>query len=148
MEKPTKQRATQPGLRVERFAGDFSKVPDDLDARQPGATTTAPTITLPANVGERVLLRHRGVIAVPKDGLYHFVLTSDDGSVLRLDGQTVVDHDGLHGPTEKRGTIALMAGDHTFDLVWFNRTGGATLALQWHAHGAAPAAIDAAALRH
>lgn len=145
---PTKQRATQPGLRVERFAGDFSNVPDDLDARQPDATTTTPTITLPANVGERVLLRHRGVLAVPKDGLYHFVLTSDDGSVLRIDGQTVVDHDGLHGPTEKRGTIALMAGDHTFDLVWFNRTGGATLALQWHAHGAKPAAIDAAALRH
>ncbi|MFN7590429.1 MAG: alpha-L-fucosidase [Planctomycetota bacterium] len=145
---PTKQRATQPGLRVERFAGDFSKVPDDLDARQPDATTTTPSIALPANVGERVLLRHRGVLAVPKDGLYHFVLTSDDGSVLRIDGQTVVDHDGLHGPTEKRGTIALMAGDHTFDLVWFNRTGGATLALQWHAHGAAPAAIDAAALRH
>lgn len=145
---PTKQRAMQPGLRVERFAGDFQKVPDDLDARQPDATTTTTTIALPANVGERVLLRHRGVLAVPKDGLYHFVLTSDDGSVLRIDGQTVVDHDGLHGPTEKRGTIALMAGDHTFDLVWFNRTGGATLALQWHAHGAAPAAIDAAALRH
>jgi alpha-L-fucosidase len=145
---PTKLRALQPGLRVERFAGDFQKVPDDLDARQPAATTTTATVALPANVGEQVLLRHRGVIAVPKDGLYHFVLTSDDGSVLRIDGQTVVDHDGLHGPTEKRGTIALMAGDHTFDLVWFNRTGGATLALQWHAHGAAPAAIDAASLRH
>lgn len=145
---PTKLRAVQPGLRVERFAGDFQKVPDDLDARQPDATTTTATIALPANVGEQVLLRHRGVIAVPKDGLYHFVLTSDDGSVLRIGGQTVVDHDGLHGPTEKRGTIALMAGDHTLDLVWFNRTGGATLALQWHAHGAAPAAIDAASLRH
>lgn len=145
---PTKLRAVQPGLRVERFAGDFQKEPDDLDARQPAATTTTATIALPTNVGEQVLLRHRGVIAVPKDGLYHFVLTSDDGSVLRIDGQTVVDHDGLHGPTEKRGTIALMAGDHTFDLVWFNRTGGATLAVQWHAHGAASAAIDAASLRH
>ena len=145
---PTKQRAVQPGLRVERFAGDFQKVPDDLDARQPAATTTTATIVLPANVGEQVLLRHRGVIAVPKDGLYHFVLTSDDGSVLRIDGQTVVDHDGLHGPTDKRGTIALMAGDHTFDLVWFNRTGGAELSLRWAAPGQPFTAIPAELCKH
>lgn len=144
----TKRRAVGKGLRVERFAGDFERLPDDLDARTPDATSTTPTITLPANVGEHVLLRHMGLLTVPQDGLYHFVLTSDDGSRLVIDGVSVVDHDGLHGPTGKTGSIALQAGAHPFELVWFNRTGGATLDLQWHRHGEAPAPIDAAALQH
>jgi alpha-L-fucosidase len=144
----TKRRAVGKGLRVDRFAGDFERVPDDLDARTPDATGTTPTITLPPDVGERVLLRHMGLLTVPQDGLYHFVLTSDDGSRLVIDGVRVVDHDGLHGPTKKTGSIALQAGAHPFELVWFNRTGGATLDLQWHRHGEAAAPIDPAALQH
>ena len=144
----TKRRAIGKGLRVERFLGDFQQLPDDLAARTPDATSTTPTITLPPDVGERVLLRHMGLLTVPQDGLYHFVLTSDDGSRLVIDGVRVVDHDGLHGPTKKTGSIALQAGAHAFELVWFNRTGGATLDLQWHRHGEAPAPIDATALQH
>lgn len=144
----TKRRAVGKGLRVERFAGDFERLPDDLSARTPDATSTTPTITLPTDVGERVLLRHLGLLTVPQDGLYHFVLTSDDGSRLVIDGVRVVDHDGLHGPTKKTGTLALQAGAHPFELVWCNRTGGATLDLQWHRHGEAAAPIDAAALQH
>ena len=145
---PVKLLATQPGLRVERFAGDFQKVPDDLDARQPDATTTTAAIALPADVGERVLLRHRGVLVVPADDLYRFALQSDDGSVLRIDGQLVVDHDGLHGPTTKQGAIALAAGNHTIDLVWFNATGGAELSLQWATAKQPFTPIPAEALRH
>jgi hypothetical protein len=55
----------------------------------------------PSDIGEHVLLRHTGLLTVPQDGLYHFVLTSDDGSRLEIDGVRVVDHDGLHGPTEE-----------------------------------------------
>ena len=151
---PTKRRAVGKGLLVERFTGDFERLPDDLDARTPDATSTTPTITLPPNVGERVLLRHTGLLTAPQDGLYHFVLTSDAGSRLVIDGERVVDGecvvelDGLHGPTSKTGTIALQAGAHTFELVWFHPTGSKTLDLQWHRGGAAPAPIDAAALQH
>jgi hexosaminidase len=37
----------------------------------------------------------------PKDGLYTFYLSVDDGGVMRMDGQVVVDHDGKHANTEK-----------------------------------------------
>eukprot|EP01052_Picozoa_sp_SAG31_P081865 SAG31_NODE_41826_length_274_cov_0.708571_1_plen_41_part_01 len=36
-------------------------------------------------------------MTVPTDGSYNFATESDDGSLLYVDGQRVVDNDGLHG---------------------------------------------------
>ena len=43
-------------------------------------------------------MRWRGEITIPSDGDYSFRTTSDDGSMLFIDRQLVVDNDGLHGP--------------------------------------------------
>ena len=98
--------------------------------------------------GERVLVRFSGCVNVPATDLYRFSLTSDDGSVLRVAGQLVVDNDGLHGAIEKRGAIALQAGLHTIEVVWFNATGGAELDVRWARPGEPFEPIDAASLRH
>lgn len=56
---------------------------------------------------------------VPKDGIYTFRLNSDDGSVLWIDGQVVVDNDGEHPPVLKAGSIALKAGLHAVKVGFF-----------------------------
>ena len=140
--------AQEPGLRVERFAGQWSEIPDDLEGRGPDATHTTASIALPKDVGENVLLAFRGVLDVPADDVYRFALTSDDGSRLWIDGQPVINHDGLHGASEKQGHIALGKGPHTLRIVWFNKTGGAALQLQWAAPGQPFAEIPAERLRH
>ena len=145
---PAKLLAKEPGLSVERFAGQWSEIPDDLDGRGPDATFVTTSITLPKDVGENVLLAFRGVIDVPADDVYRFALTSDDGSRLWIDGQPVINHDGLHSATEKKGHIALARGPHTLRLVWFNKTGGAALQLQWAAPGQPFAEIPTERLRH
>jgi hypothetical protein len=87
-------------------------------------------------------------VRVARDDVYVFELTSDDGSRLLVDGALVVDNDGLHGPEEKTGDVALAAGWHAIRVEYFNKTGGAALALRLGAVGAEPAAIPAADLRH
>ena len=145
---PVKVRATAAGLRRETFAVDWQRIPDALDGVTAITTDTAATIELPPNVGERTAVVFHGVLDVPADAVYRFCLRSDDGSKLWLDGQLVVDNDGLHGSKEVRGSVALAAGHHSIRLVWFNATGGADLGLTWAGPGQAFAAVPAAGLRH
>ena len=42
--------------------------------------------------------------------------------VIKLSGVPIVDHDGLHPPEEKSGTIYLKAGRHPIRVAWFDRT--------------------------
>ncbi|AEG45430.1 family 16 glycoside hydrolase [Isoptericola variabilis] len=77
-----------------------------------------------------------GHIHAPVDGQYTFRLTSDDGSRLSIDGQVVIDHDGLHGETSKDGTVTLTAGPHELFVEHFEAGGGQVLRLAWQPPGA------------
>ncbi|MDD9207254.1 DUF1080 domain-containing protein, partial [Georgenia sp. 10Sc9-8] len=73
---------------------------------------------------------------VPADGDYTFRLTSDDGSLLYIDGELVIDHDGLHGEEPMDGTVSLTAGNHDLRIEYFEAGGGEILRLEWLAPGA------------
>src|SRR3954451_7740221 len=55
-------------------------------------------------------------LTAPTAGQYTFRLRSDDGSELFIDDQLVIDHDGLHGATDKDGELQLTAGLHTLRI--------------------------------
>jgi hypothetical protein len=69
-------------------------------------------------------LEFTGFIDITAPGDYTFVLGSDDGSALLLDGKPVIDNDGVHPYTERKGTVALGAGKHPIVVRYF-QTGGA-----------------------
>lgn len=75
-------------------------------------------------------------LTVPAGGEHTFRLTSDDGSRLSVDGEVVVDHDGLHGAEPKDGTVTLSAGVHTLFVEFFEAGGGQQLTLEWLTPGA------------
>jgi hexosaminidase len=75
-------------------------------------------------------VRWQGLLRVPADGVYEFALESDDGSVLRIGGNTVIDHDGPHGARTAMGAVALAAGHHRFELLYFQGEGDRTLGLR------------------
>ena len=77
-----------------------------------------------------------GKIRVGRQGDYAFRLIADDGADLRIDGQPVVDHDGLHAATPKDGEIPLGKGWHDFKIRHFDSGGGKCLVLQWRPPGA------------
>ncbi|MFJ4467980.1 family 16 glycoside hydrolase [Streptomyces sp. NPDC089424] len=86
---------------------------------------------------DRFVAEATGYLVAPSDGSYVFRLTSDDGSRLSLDGQTVIDHDGLHGAEPKDGVVHLTAGSHPLRVEHFERDGGQRLQLSWKPPGAA-----------
>ncbi|MFI2670780.1 family 16 glycoside hydrolase [Streptomyces albidoflavus] len=75
-------------------------------------------------------------LTVPEDGTYDFRLTSDDGSRLLIGGDTVIDHDGLHGAEPKDGSKGLTEGHHALRIDHFDRTNDQQLTLEWKPPGA------------
>ncbi len=74
-----------------------------------------------------------GFLNVPADGYYRFAVESDDGSVLQIDDEVVVDNDGKHANRIVTGHIPLRHGLHRFRLGYFQAEGGATLRVSWAA---------------
>ena len=62
---------------------------------------------------------YTGRFWVERPGLYTFLLTSDDGANLYIDGDLTVDNDGLHPPQDKTGTVELTRGVHTIRVSYF-----------------------------
>jgi PA14 domain-containing protein len=61
-----------------------------------------------------------GTITVRKQGKYVFVLTSDDGSKLFIDGEMLIDNDGLHLTLQpQEGEIDLDPGIHRIRVPYF-----------------------------
>ena len=67
-------------------------------------------------------------IRVQSTGNYTFNTTSDDGSLLFIDGQQVVNNNFYQGATERTGSINLTAGTHTMEVQYFQGGGGSSLA--------------------
>ena len=62
---------------------------------------------------------YRGKIYVAKGGHYKFRNLSDDGAMFYLDGQPVLENDGLHSAAEATGEVDLKQGEHELRLSYF-----------------------------
>jgi len=76
-------------------------------------------------------IRYNGTISVSIAETITFYTTSDDGSKLFINGTEVVNNDGLHGPATQAGSIALPVGSHSFEVLFFENTGGAELTVEY-----------------
>lgn len=95
------------------------------------ASTKEPWLGLSDDFKDHFAAKVSGYLTIEEAGDHTFYLRSDDGSRLKIAGQTVIDHDGLHGMSEKVGTKHLKAGVHAIEIEYFERTGGAGLSLQY-----------------
>lgn len=82
------------------------------------------------NVTENFAIRFRGQLAVATPGEWRFWLYSDDGSKLFIDGNLVVNNDGIHAPRLEGGRVKLTAGMHPVEIQYFQGPRH-TIALQW-----------------
>lgn len=128
--RPAIQAGGVSGLICREYKGVWNALPD-FSKLSPRATTIEGAIGLGDSKEEFWGRRYEGLIQVPTDGVYEFALTSDDGSRLWVDGDLVVDNDGLHSSQTKTGQIALAKGAHRVELGWFNQSGGLELSLLW-----------------
>ena len=139
-------RELEEGLRVDIYEGRFRRMAD-LERRAPVRRRPTGSVTIPSDGPDREFgLRFRGYLNVPEDGVYSFRLTSDDGSVLRFAGTTVLDHDGPHGVSTRTAEVALAQGLHPFEVLYFQVDGGKALKLEWSLDGQHFAPLESASL--
>ena len=72
-----------------------------------------------------------GLINVPEDGVYTFQTRSDDGSVLYINDEPVVNNDGSHAAIPATGMVALKKGFHPYKLYYFEDYEGEHLSWAW-----------------
>jgi alpha-L-fucosidase len=136
----------QPGLAYEYYEGEWDKLPDFGQLSPVKTGTVARFDFSPRNRVEYFGFRYGGYVTVPRDGVYTFYTLSDDGSRLYIADRLVVDNDGLHGPAERSGVIALAAGAHPITVTFFEKTGGDLLEVSYAGPGIDKQAVPAAAL--
>lgn len=119
-------------LRYSLHLGAWKKLPD-FSSLTPASTGTLENglITLePAKAHKQGFgLVFDAGFSVPETGDYLFSLTSDDGSALIIDGETVVGNDGIHPAKTASIKEHLQAGNHTLQVQYFDGGGQRSLAL-------------------
>ncbi len=78
-----------------------------------------------------ILIPGTGTTPVP----INFATTSDDGSMLYIDGNAVVNNNNFQGATQATGIADLTPGLHTIDVEYDQGGGGATMDVQWDPTG-------------
>ena len=89
-----------------------------------------------------------GFIKINKTGMYDFYTSSDDGSMLYIDNQLIVNNDGDHGMEEKTGKAYLAKGLHRIKVVYFNGSGDNGLEVDFNLSGEKKSVIPAGILFH
>jgi hypothetical protein len=62
---------------------------------------------------------YAGKFWIERPGLYQFVLTSDDGSLLYIDDNLLIDNDRIHPTQTKTGSVELAQGVHAVRVSYF-----------------------------
>jgi len=120
----------QAGLRYLYFEADVERV-DALVNHGAVAVGVADDVTIPADArDEHMGLVFSGYVKIDRDGIYTFHLASDDGSTLHVGDRLVVNNDGPHGPSTRRGEIALATGYHPITVGFFQGDGEKALRLE------------------
>lgn len=120
------------------FLGDWDRIPD-FSKLKPHREGALPDNLLQVNL--EGMANHFGVeytakFTAPKDGDYRFILASDDGSRLFIDGKQVLEHDGIHPSSDLRvARVKLTQGTHDFRLEYFEGAGEEQLYLAWAGPG-------------
>ena len=68
-----------------------------------------------------------GILNITTGGTYTFFTSSDDGSLLYLDGEQLVQNDFAQGPTERSGNTVLTPGLHSVIVKFAQGTGGSAM---------------------
>lgn len=124
------------GLSYSYYEGNFDSIPDfkKLKPLKNGSVIELD----PDKIGQRLdhyAIQYKGFIEVPRTGVYTFYLTSDDGSKLFLNDELLIDNDGSHDQTLKKGMKALKKGMHPVRINYFEDFLGEKLELDYSGPG-------------
>ena len=101
------------------------------------------------DLSDNFVLKAEGYLDINKSQNYAFRTWSDDGSVLYLNGNKLIDNDGMHGVDYKENMVYLKEGLYKLQLDFMQGVGGKFLSLNWKPEdGEAWAVIPMSRLLH
>ena len=146
--EPDKVDSVESGLNCLYYEGDWTKLPD-FNSLTPKKESIARTVAIPKSARkEGYGLVFTGYVQAPKSGLYDFIVSSDDGSAMRVGDSIMVDNDGIHGDQEASLEIALKAGLHPITVWMFQAKGGQALSVSYQGPGFEKTTIPAKRFFH
>ena len=89
-----------------------------------------------------------GFVEIEEDGVYTFYLTSNDGSRLYLNNESVINNDGAHGKREELVVLSLEKGYHKITLAYFQSGASQDLILEWSGETFERVEVPASVLYH
>ncbi|MEM6278196.1 MAG: c-type cytochrome [Verrucomicrobiota bacterium] len=99
---------------------DFSKLePIKTGKLEDGLITLSPADDIKGGFG----MVFDGTLTIEKGGKFNFAVTSDDGSAIALNGETLVGNDGIHPAKTARMPHELETGTHSYKLLYFDGGG-------------------------
>ena len=120
-----------PNMTFAAYHGEWNNVPkfEDLKPVETGLSRGL-DLTVAKREGSFAVW-FEGYFEVKQEGRYKFHLGSDDGSIAYVDGNKVVDVDGVHPHSTKTGQVELKAGIHKLRVEYFQGGGEWTLELEF-----------------
>ncbi len=140
------QIAAIPGLRYTYYEGQWSNIPNfaSLKALKKGVV---PNVSLSPSQRDRYFgFVFDGYIKIERKGEYTFYTTSDDGSQLYINGQQIVNNDGMHPIRERSGKVLLGVGYHQIEVRYFENAYAEKLAMSYQGPGMSKREIPDAVL--
>ncbi|CAE7766015.1 unnamed protein product [Symbiodinium sp. KB8] len=126
------------GLECDYFYNQAQCHVPDLGALTPAHTEVLPNIYMNHGSFPHVrqtnnfCIRCSGFLTTRAQGAYRFYTASDDGSLLYLNGEKIVDNNGCHGETEKSSeSMTLAEGNHHLVVEMCERAGGENLKMRY-----------------
>jgi hypothetical protein len=135
---PASEAALKPGLRAEYFddLAEYANIESKATLVTTAKSLKFGTMSPPQHPNQ--FLRgwpfsgacaaiFSGFVKIEQAGPHTFTVESDDGAKLYIDGELVVDNDGIHTAKEVSGQRELTAGYHRIFLEYYNAGGSMTL---------------------
>lgn len=151
--QPVNGVVTEPGVEVAYYALSNPSSMPDFGVLTPYSTGIVPAINFPSTSGvfatsgrsDNVGAVFESLLEVPTTGWYTLSVESDDGSLLYIDDDLVINNDGLHGMVERTATVPMAAGKHRLRVEFFEAGGGAGVVVRYSGEDLARQAVPSAA---
>ncbi len=115
----SKLKAKKNGVKFKYYEGTIQKTADisSLKVKKEGVI---PNFSIDnAEIEDHFAFKFEAWIKIPETAMYKFYTRSDDGSVLIIDNEIVVDNDGGHSAKRETNMVALEAGFHKIEVLYF-----------------------------
>ncbi len=144
----SKRIDAQPGLAFALYDGKFTSARDIGRGVKVAKGIAVSTDLRQFDRSLNYAVQFDGCVNVASDDFYQFVVNSDDGAVLEIDDEVVIDNDGNHAPRVVAGHIPLRRGLHKFRLRYFQAEGGSSLDVSWAGSSGPLRPLEGSAICH